>query len=228
LAHPISLSRNSGTSSYLCCTGVQADAVWLIRQMQTYNKVVQQRYGGTDRAEQAVAPAAAALVRALFWGYESNGDDNGSNDVAWQSSIQTVWRGQQRWGRPVGVRTLVVSPTATSSSPAARRPRQSAAFSLQIVEPSGVILHRPVFCCMGQQSDVLQTKLEKLLLDRQLQKQRHDDDVDSTKRPAALSENDVQALVRQALSATMVTPPSELQVEVISTRGKIQRKTWFL
>ena len=215
---------DDNNNTYVTCTGVQADAAWLIRQLQTYGKIVTQKHhSATAASTAAVAQAAAALNRLLFWGYD-NSDTTSSNSRAknnnaaslWQSSVQQAWQGQERWGRPVGVRTLVIAPRANNNS---NNNNNSDGFRLQIVEPSGVIVERDASCCcccLGQQSSLIQAKLEELL---------QSTNKDNAK-PLLVDEDDVQELVRRALEATLVTPPAQMQVEIISRNGEVTQKTW--
>jgi 20S proteasome alpha/beta subunit len=205
LAHRI-FGMGCSCNSYVTCTGLQPDAAWLIQQIRRYGTVVQFRYGSQPLATAAVA----ALVQLVFWGTHSMDEEEETQQ--WQSSIQTIWKGEERWGRPIGVRTLVIAPTVPSGM-ATRQQQRS--FSLQIVEPSGAILPCRTFACMGKRSDVIGQKVEQLLLLR-------DDDT------AALEESDIQDVVRQALASVMACPPTQIQVEVITAQGVVERKTWSL
>jgi 20S proteasome alpha/beta subunit len=164
------ITAQGGT--YICCSGVQGDARWLLQRLREYGKAVQLRYdsNGID-----VAEAAAAINRAIFWAYEDK--------EAWQNCLQTVLQGQDRWGRPVGVRTLVIS--------------KSECWQLQIVEPSGVIqtVDRG-FACLGKQSEEVQTKLEQLLRDR----------------TTAISEDDLLEVLREALSSIVTATHVNVEV----------------
>jgi 20S proteasome alpha/beta subunit len=143
----------------ICCTGVRGDANWLIRQMQQFSASVWERYNLPQLSTPAVAHVVARLM-GRFAGYpekeewnsavgipgsRGNGDDDQS-----QSST---------WARPMGIQTMIVSTSPSSSVP-----------PLLQVDPSGRILtpqarsssgHVAV-AAIGRDSDKIQRRLMTL------------------------------------------------------------------
>jgi len=117
----------------IVCTGIQADAQWLVRQLQVYSSRLWDRYDqyGSESMAQAVA-----FLKRRFWGYNEK--------EAYQGTAWSASQNDDQWARPIGVRTMVVS---------SRPPR------LQLVEPSGILRRFDTVCCMGKYSQEVQVKL---------------------------------------------------------------------
>lgn len=109
-------SKNNDAPCHLACTGVKADATWLIQTMRQYAKRVWDRY---DIASISQERMTQALSRTLveFMGYNRARE--------WQDGVGVEKSGgddASSWARPLGIQTLIISP----SSP------------IVLVEPSGV------------------------------------------------------------------------------------------
>lgn len=136
-------STMTAPAVYMVSTGIQADAVWLLEQMQTYGKNVAEKYGAYSPT--GMAGVVSALKRK-FWGYD--------DDDIWQGDAYrtTVLQGDNddSWARPLGVRTLVVSfPRPNIQGPV-----------LELVEPSGIVQRGNLFC-IGKYNEIVQTELIK-------------------------------------------------------------------
>lgn len=127
-----SIARNC--PQRIVCSGVQGDARWLLERLRQYAKTVHVRYDTTQGLD--VAQTVAALQRAVFWG---------TDEDAWNHCLGTD---DSSWGRPMGVRTLVVDPVEGK---------------LCIVEPSGVIQYKKRVACLGKESEQVQRQLNEVL-----------------------------------------------------------------
>jgi hypothetical protein len=202
------LSFNSGsssTTSCMVCTGVQADASWLVSQMQSYQKNRWERYNN-NRAG-SLATAVADCMR-LFWGHDARDMWHGS---AWKSVMDNNSNSKDdSWARPLGVRALVLQGS-----------------EWYLVEPSGVVQPCDRVCCMGPNSPAIQTKLLEQF-DKQDQEQREllldgdggdGIDVDDKADDALL-----QDLVTGVLTSVLGSKPEHVLLEVVSARG-VERRT---
>jgi len=193
-------SRIPSSRTFLCCTGVQADAAWLLRQLREYGRNVAESYDSYQ--PQSVAGAVSQLKRQ-FWGYNSNnknGDDDDEDDddnvVQWQSSA--LRRPETSWGRPLGVKSLVVSCLDDS-------------ICMQLVEPSGIVRSNNEVWAMGKNSELLWQELVK--------QEKSIDEMD---------DDALKLLLLQAFREVLSSNSDEslqLQLEVVSLNGKIQRET---
>ena len=232
--------------NFIVCTGIQADARWLIHQLQLYSKQVHLKYNQVQPRN--VAAATAALKRSLFWGLEEqeqqqssndDNDDNGgsssSSSSSWQSSIQHVWGQQRTWGRPVGVRTLVISISGSSNSSSSNNNNNKPRFTLQIVEPSGVIVvttQPPCIACMGKSSAIMQAKLVELM-----QQQQYNNNEKQQQKEDNINEDTLRKWIQLAWQSVMTTTTTTtttsdssktvpMRVEIISVDGSIEQTTW--
>ena len=109
-------SSSSGT--FVACTGVQGDALWLIRQLQRYSTVaIWERYhtvlgssshGGTSSLGlDHVAWAVAELLRRFLWDDAASFKEQCYQGPAWKI-FQKMSGDEDDWSRPLGVRVLVV------------------------------------------------------------------------------------------------------------------------
>lgn len=195
-------SGSSSTTSCMVCTGVQADAVWLVGQMQSYQKNRWERYNN-NRAD-SLATAVADCMR-LFWGHDAR---NMWHGASWKSFMDTASNNNDdSWARPLGVRALVLQGS-----------------EWYLVEPSGVVEQCDRVCCMGPNSPAIQTKLLEAL-DKQEQEQQlicdgaDDIDLDDEAEDALL-----QDLVTGVLTSVLGTKPEHALLEVVSARG-VKRRT---
>lgn len=96
---PLELIHTITPNTFVLCSGVQADARWLVETLRGMHKQMQLRYGssGTGWAQRL-----ASLYRAVFWGIPDEDDKNSK----WQ---HTRWLPQlERWGRPLGVQSIII------------------------------------------------------------------------------------------------------------------------
>lgn len=129
-------------STMMICTGVKADASWLVRLMREYSSRAWERYN--------VAPSPSRVADALseaflsFMGYDRSLEwHDGVGPVIMDSGDEDDVSNQ--WARPLGVQALVVSPTASH---------------VVLVEPSGV-QHTHLAYAIGRESDSVNTQLMK-------------------------------------------------------------------
>jgi hypothetical protein len=199
-------SGSSSTTSCMVCTGVQADAVWLVGQMQSYQKNRWERYNN-NRAN-SLATAVSDCMR-LFWGHNSQ---NMWHGASWKSVMDTNGNNNDdSWARPLGVRALVLQGS-----------------EWYLVEPSGVVSPCDRVCCMGPNSPLIQTKLFEAF-DKREQEEREkrllngadgdDVDLDDDAEGALLQE-----LVTGVLTSVLGTKPETVLLEVVSARG-VERRT---
>jgi hypothetical protein len=198
-------SGSSSTTSCMVCTGVQADAVWLVGQMQSYQKNRWERYNN-NRAN-SLATAVADCMR-LFWGHDAR---NMWHGASWKSVMDNnANSNDDSWARPLGVRALVLQGS-----------------EWYLVEPSGVVQPCDRVCCMGPNSPEIQTKLLEAF-DKHEQEQREKlilggdgdgIDVDDEAEDALL-----QDLVTGVLTSVLGSKPEHVLLEVVSARG-VERRT---
>lgn len=83
-------------TTFLTCSGVQADARWLIETLRSMHQHMQLQYGSTGSHW---AQRLAALYRAVFWGVSEE-------NTKWQHV-----RNIKQWGRPLGVSSILIEGT---------------------------------------------------------------------------------------------------------------------
>ena len=133
MMHPISTSGGTTTASMIC-TGIKADARWLLHAMREYQARTWERYD-TAATPKRVA-LAVAQVLLDFMGYARNQEFlDGVGPVLAERS----------WARPLGVQTLVVAHQAP----------------LTLLDPSGVMEEYSAHA-MGRDSQVCLDELELL------------------------------------------------------------------
>ncbi|EEC45226.1 predicted protein [Phaeodactylum tricornutum CCAP 1055/1] len=167
----------------IICSGIQADASWLTRQLQMYIKNRWERYSqyhGTGTAQ------AIAQYKRAFWGYDV--------DDMYQGPAYTAT--EDRWSRPLGIRTAVLSQFS---------PR------LQVVEPSGVVHRVQSLACLGKNGVQIQTALETRL--QNMQKAVDSDTV------VVCDDEELQRAIVEVLSSTLGCSPSDVQIHVVSPDG---------
>ena len=224
---------------YLCCTGVMADATWLLHRLRDYGKILAERYG-SYQPRRAVAHGLAQYQRQ-FWGYgryDSADDDDDDDDGAppwrstgWQQVLYQDAASHPTWGRPLGVRSLVVTCCDGDG------------VQLQLVEPSGIvrtIRHNDNdninseassggggggVLAMGRNSDLL---LQELLLPRKPTQQHQSPltelDDDALKRRLLQAFGEVLQSDQQQDPRQTNTPAVSLQLEIVSPTGRVVRQ----
>jgi 20S proteasome alpha/beta subunit len=106
---PLALIHKITPNTFVLCSGVQADARWLIDKLRELHQQMQLRYGSSG---EGWAQRLSSLYRAVFWGIPEETDK-------WQ---HTRWLDLERWGRPLGVQSIIIEQKQLCS-----------------LEPSGVI-----------------------------------------------------------------------------------------
>jgi hypothetical protein len=153
-------------SSFLaiCCTGIKADANWLIQQLQTFSATIWERYN--IPSNMIATPTVAHVVARLMGRFAAYDETREwSSSVGWpsksrESNDDDDDEGSQssRWARPLGIQTLILS-TAASSAP-----------GLLQIDPSGRILNPMAqtlsglvsASVIGKDSDKIRSRLVKL------------------------------------------------------------------
>jgi 20S proteasome alpha/beta subunit len=125
------------TSVFLACTGVKADATWLLRTMRDYSVRLWERYDleilGTRRISQAISQALLE-----FMGYNRNQEYHDG------VSLSKSGKNDDAWARPLGIQTLLISPQ-----------------SLTLVEPSGIAQSELSYVAVGKESAAIQRILRE-------------------------------------------------------------------
>jgi hypothetical protein len=148
------------------------------------------------------------LVRS-FWQYgkASNDNQDGKSSPAYQSPIWDSLTGGENfhfrspeasrrnyaWARPLGIRTMVVSFRSNHN--------HHPSLSLELVEPSGIILQTSTMATMGQRSEEL---LSKLI---------------SVKNICKLPTIELEETIRQAFASLLEEEDIMLELEIISKSG---------
>lgn len=112
---PLDLVHTITPNAFVACSGVQADTRWLVETLRLQQKQIQLRYGSSSGSSNW-AQRLASVYRAVFWGLPEDDKNN-----KWQHA--RFLQLERRWGRPLGVHTIVLEGN-----------------QLSVVEPSGVIL----------------------------------------------------------------------------------------
>jgi 20S proteasome alpha/beta subunit len=125
------------TSLYLACTGVKADATWLVQTMRRYSIRLWERY---DVANLTPTRISQAISQALlgFMGYDRSQEYHDGVTVGGADTKN------DSWARPLGIQTLIVSP-----------------HSLILVEPSGIAQPYMEYVAVGKESAAIQRVLQE-------------------------------------------------------------------
>lgn len=125
------------TSLYLACTGVKADATWLVQTMRRYSIRLWERY---DVANLTPTRISQAISQALlgFMGYDRSQEYHDGVTVGGADTKN------DSWARPLGIQTLIVSP-----------------HSLILVEPSGIAQPDMEYVAVGKESAAIQRVLQE-------------------------------------------------------------------
>lgn len=91
LLHPL----RDGKYQAVVCTGVKADASWLVRKLREYHRDVWDRYGGYGGDTVSII----ACLKRSFWGYK---------DTSWLGSLQR----KDSWARPMGIVSVLITDQA--------------------------------------------------------------------------------------------------------------------
>jgi 20S proteasome alpha/beta subunit len=126
------------TSLYLACTGVKADATWLVQTMRRYSIRLWERY---DVANLTPTRISQAISQALlgFMGYDRSQEYHDGVTVGVGADTKN-----DSWARPLGIQTLIVSP-----------------HSLILVEPSGIAQPDMEYVAVGKESAAIQRVLQE-------------------------------------------------------------------
>jgi hypothetical protein len=147
-------------SSFLVATGVAPDVIWLRQQLRLYYKHVQERYipnkeGDISSNKNSVFSVVTSLMLRQFW--EDPNETATWMPVGYQLFLQEMGEDRPSWGRPLGLRCLLIQWNG----------RQ---FCLDEFDPSGTVVRTSqdendnviqVFC-MGPKSEVFRDELMKL------------------------------------------------------------------
>lgn len=213
------VTTTSAVCCYLVCTGVQADAAWLLQQLRTYGRNVAERYGGggdsndSSRNSQQLASLStvASALKRRFWGYD--------NKQCWLPNgyaAMLMDDGEEKmpsWGRPLGIRSILIRSTENASSLHGDK-----SLVLELIEPSGIVtnivdtLEFPCVC-MGKCSDRMQKELVKVQEELLFLNEPNDEAVET--------------LLLSAFAAALGTEEADslqLQLEILSPCGTIERR----
>lgn len=262
-------SRSAAAASrvYFTGSGVRADATWLLHQLRLYARLVAEQYGGSEGSPPptSISTVAAALKRQ-FWGYANHGgdneDDSNEDDTDWSAAwmppgyallmnaMQSGGGGggerSTSWGRPLGIRSLLLT-----CCPPKNRYRQTRNNSnsngwvrVELIEPSGIIssfqTDTGYQCCSGNQNDnkedesmlcvprYLAMGQSSDLVVLEMNKQESNEALSNAKSISELQDA-LLSIVSSALAATtsMVLNqevPLSLQLEICSTNGMVERR----
>ncbi|GAX18445.1 hypothetical protein FisN_2Lh093 [Fistulifera solaris] len=92
---PLAIVHTITPNTFLLCSGVQADARWLIDKLRELHQQMQVRYGSSGAGW---AQRLSSLYRAVFWGIPDEINQ-------WQ---HTRGLELERWGRPLGVQSIII------------------------------------------------------------------------------------------------------------------------
>jgi 20S proteasome alpha/beta subunit len=188
-------TTTAGSMVAMVCTGIQADAVWLTRQLRAFCASLWERYNTEHHLSPVVVAQAVAFAKRQFWGYPM--------DRQWKMPLMaSVIVNNNGWARPMGLRTLVLSTGGSRH----QTPQ------MQLVEPSGII--RPIegqgigngaVICMGRNSEAVQAHLEEKLVPKL----------------SVLNQKQIRNAVFDALRHVLGpnATPSRILLEIVSSNG---------
>lgn len=130
------------------CSGIRADAQWLIAVLRQYAKSVKVRYDTVGQVVSLVA-AVVAVKRAVVWGERSV---EGSHLNRRQELTKQI----DGWGRPLGLRSIVIGCNELGKG-------KTPGWGIHVVEPSGISWTANECVCIGKGSSEVQSKLAKIL-----------------------------------------------------------------
>jgi len=125
--------------AFLACTGVKADAMWLTQTMRQYSKRLWDRYDVSSMSQERMTQALSQTLLE-FMGYK--------REKEWQDGVgvgdSTSGEEEPLWARPLGIQTLIISPTSP----------------IVLVEPSGVAQSLE-YVAVGKNSDAVMRALRE-------------------------------------------------------------------
>lgn len=124
------------TSLYLACTGVKADATWLLQTLRHYSTRLWERYDVANLAQTRIAQAVSQALLG-FMGYDRSQEYHDGVTVGGDPRNDS-------WARPLGIQTLIVS-----------------SHSLTLVEPSGIAQPDMEYVAVGKESAAIQRVLQE-------------------------------------------------------------------
>lgn len=119
---------------YLACSGIKADSKWLLEKLLDYQKRqwdVYDRYASPDKLKPAISQ-----VLLKFMGFDRQKE---------LTDMLVIDKKNDNWGRPMGVMSLLLTPT-----------------SISLIDPSGIIQEQLAYA-IGKDSDQTIDELEKVL-----------------------------------------------------------------
>lgn len=119
---------------YLACSGIKADSKWFLEKLLDYQKRqwdVYDRYASPDKLKPVISQ-----IFLQFMGYERKKE---------LTDMMIFDKKNDIWGRPMGVMSLLLTPT-----------------SISLIDPSGIIQEQLAYA-IGKDSDQVNDELEKVL-----------------------------------------------------------------
>jgi 20S proteasome alpha/beta subunit len=204
---------------YLVCTGLHGDAVWLVQQLRQYAKTVAFTYNNYQPTSLA---GVTSDLKRHFWNYKDATSTKNKGLVAWQPPCYDIFHNLPKWGRPLGIRTLVIGAYSNNSN---NRRTTTTTTTVELVEPSGVVRRGGRLFCMGKHHAALQKELQGLVDDMAAA------DSDSSSLASSVSDADLERRIWEAFSKVVQqptdgTPPDDhdddrlmLQLDIVSSSG---------
>lgn len=129
---------SSDNGTFLACTGIKADATWLLKTARQYSKRLWDRYDVSSASQERTTRALSHTLLE-FMGY--------NRAQEWSDGVPVEQRGKDdddepSWARPLGIQTLIISPS----------------FPIVFVEPSGVAQSLD-YVAVGKDSDAVMRAL---------------------------------------------------------------------
>lgn len=144
-----SKSGGSTTSScmntYVACTGIKADATFVISTMRQYCKQLWEQTNIESISQERLTQVLSTILLE-FMGYNRGAE---LSDGILSSQQQQQDETTTKWARPLGVQTLILTP----SQP------------IVLVEPSGVAISYDTVCAIGKDSAQVMKLLKEYPLD---------------------------------------------------------------
>ena len=137
------ISTNTKNKMAMICTGIKADALYLIQKMKAYYIKTWERYDMSlnDDASRMVRGISQVLLD--FMGYARSKEFLDAIGPVLEQSTDSS--GTNEWARPLGVQTMLIS----------------TADPITLIEPSGVT-NQYTACAMGRDSTACAEELERM------------------------------------------------------------------
>lgn len=217
---------NNSCSVYAICTGIQSDATWLIRELQLYARMIEERYGTHN--PQLMAPVVVSMLKRSFWGY--------NNDIGWTGSGMSVLSinrhrddddddssSTSAWARPIGVKTILITYTPTSFQSHLQGhqiTRNSCKNKLlvQMIDPAGIVHNIHQLVCIGKDSLPVQQELEKRFFNNEK----------GSNLLLTATDEEIYKIIQNVVANVRGTDPTNvnLQIEKISVPMGIEKVLW--